>query len=176
MWRSSNPSPPSRAPQFTSNWQSSVFKSYGVSSMAMMLYANLFSSAFTALGLIVTLEIVDVLAYFERNPSILPHMAIMVCSPRPTPLPLRPSSLNQPARPPHQPARPSHGLRTPPTRPLETCARACVLVLASLAAIVQAVCSAIGQLFIFHTIKRFGPLVFATIQVRHLPHPTSRLT
>ena len=60
-------------------------------------YANLFSSAFTALGLLVTLEIVDVLAYFERNPSILPHMFIM------------------------------------------------------------AVCSAVGQLFIFHTIKRFGP-------------------
>ena len=89
---------------FTSNWQSSVFKSYGVSSMAMMLYANLFSSAFTALGLLVTLEIVEVIHYFERNPSIIPHMAIM------------------------------------------------------------AVCSAIGQLFIFHTIKRFGPLVFATIQ------------
>ena len=28
----------------------------------------------------------------------------------------------------------------------------------------MAVCSAVGQLFIFHTIKRFGPLVFATIQ------------
>ena len=28
----------------------------------------------------------------------------------------------------------------------------------------MAVCSAIGQLFIFTTIKRFGPLVFATIQ------------
>ena len=42
--------------------------------------------------------------YFERNPSILPHMFLM------------------------------------------------------------AVCSAVGQLFIFHTIKRFGPLVFATIQ------------
>jgi drug/metabolite transporter (DMT)-like permease len=81
-----------------------VQKSYGVSSMAMMLYANLFSSAFTALGLLVTLEIVEVLDYFERNPSILPHMFLM------------------------------------------------------------AICSAIGQLFIFHTIKRFGPLVFATIQ------------
>lgn len=79
-------------------------KSYSVSSMAMMMYANLFSSAFTALGLLVTLEIVDVLDYFEHNPSILPHMFLM------------------------------------------------------------AVCSAIGQLFIFHTIKRFGPLVFATIQ------------
>ena len=28
----------------------------------------------------------------------------------------------------------------------------------------MAACSAVGQLFIFHTIKMFGPLVFATIQ------------
>merc|ERR1712070_190940 len=33
----------------------------------------------------------------------------------------------------------------------------------------MSVCSAIGQLFIFHTIKKYGPLVFATIQtVRQL--------
>merc|ERR1712127_662213 len=33
----------------------------------------------------------------------------------------------------------------------------------------MAVCSAVGQLFIFYTIKRYGPLVFATIQtVRQL--------
>ena len=29
---------------------------------------------------------------------------------------------------------------------------------------IMAVCSAVGQLFIFHTIKAYGPLVFATIQ------------
>ncbi len=29
---------------------------------------------------------------------------------------------------------------------------------------IMAVCSAVGQLFIFHTIKQYGPLVFATIQ------------
>lgn len=28
----------------------------------------------------------------------------------------------------------------------------------------MAVCSAVGQLFIFHTVKTYGPLVFATIQ------------
>ena len=28
----------------------------------------------------------------------------------------------------------------------------------------MAVCSAVGQLFIFYTIKTYGPLVFATIQ------------
>merc|ERR1712070_577408 len=33
----------------------------------------------------------------------------------------------------------------------------------------MSICSAIGQLFIFHTIKKYGPLVFATIQtVRQL--------
>ena len=69
------------ADSFTSNWQSSVFKSYSVSSMAMMMYANVFSSAFTALGLLVTMEIVSVLEYFEHNPSIIPHMFLMaVCS------------------------------------------------------------------------------------------------
>ena len=30
--------------------------------------------------------------------------------------------------------------------------------------VLMAICSAIGQLFIFHTIKAYGPLVFATIQ------------
>ena len=35
--------------------------------------------------------------------------------------------------------------------------------------VVMAICSAVGQLFIFHTIKVYGPLVFATIQtVRQL--------
>ncbi len=29
---------------FTSNWQSRMFKQYGITSMVMMLYANLFSS------------------------------------------------------------------------------------------------------------------------------------
>ena len=30
--------------------------------------------------------------------------------------------------------------------------------------VLMSICSAVGQLFIFHTIKQFGPLVFATIQ------------
>lgn len=30
--------------------------------------------------------------------------------------------------------------------------------------VLMAICSAVGQLFIFHTIKAYGPLVFATIQ------------
>ena len=56
-----------------------------------------------------TLEIVDVLGFISRNPSVIPHMLIM------------------------------------------------------------ATCSALGQLFIFKTIKHYGPLVFATIQtVRQL--------
>ena len=89
---------------FTSNWQSKVFKQYKVSSTAMMLYANLFSSAFTALGLVVTMEIVKVCAYLQANPLAIMHIVTM------------------------------------------------------------AICSAVGQLFIFYTIKRYGPLVFATIQ------------
>ena len=89
---------------FTSNWQSAVFKEYKVSSTAMMLYANLFSSAFTALGLVLTLEGVTVYAFLVANPSCVLHIVTM------------------------------------------------------------AICSAVGQLFIFYTIKRFGPVVFATIQ------------
>uniref|UniRef100_A0A7S0LHM6 Sugar phosphate transporter domain-containing protein n=1 Tax=Coccolithus braarudii TaxID=221442 RepID=A0A7S0LHM6_9EUKA len=94
---------------FTSNWQSRVFKQYGVGSISMMMYANMFSSGFTALGLLVTLEIIQVVDYMVANPLILNHMLVM------------------------------------------------------------AICSAVGQLFIFHTIKQYGPLVFATIQtVRQL--------
>ena len=75
----------------------------------MMMYINMFSSAFTALGLIVNLEVLSVWAFVTTNPSILLHIGVM------------------------------------------------------------AICSAVGQLFIFYTIKRFGPLVFATIQtVRQL--------
>ena len=75
----------------------------------MMMYINMFSSAFTALGLIVNLEVISVWAFVTTNPSILLHIGVM------------------------------------------------------------AICSAVGQLFIFYTIKRYGPLVFATIQtVRQL--------
>ena len=59
------------ADSFTSNWQSKVFKQYGVSSMVMMMYANLFSSGFTALGLIL-----------DPNPSPIPNP-----SPKPSPHP-----------------------------------------------------------------------------------------
>jgi len=94
---------------FTSNWQSKVFKQYGVDSTPMMMYSNLFSSGFTALGLLVTLEVVQVTHFLRHNPSIVPHIVTM------------------------------------------------------------SICSAVGQLFIFYTIKHYGPLVFATIQtVRQL--------
>jgi len=97
------------ADSFTSNWQSKIFKQYGVSSMVMMMYANLFSSGFTALGLLLNLEIVAVARFVNLNPEVALHIGMM------------------------------------------------------------AVCSAVGQLFIFYTIKRYGPLVFATIQtVRQL--------
>jgi len=94
---------------FTSNWQSKVFKKYGVDSTVMMMYSNVFSSAFTALGLLVTMEILQVVSFLVANPGIVSHICIM------------------------------------------------------------SVCSAVGQLFIFYTIKNYGPLVFATIQtVRQL--------
>jgi len=89
---------------FTSNWQSKLFKQYHIGSVTMMLYSNLFSAAFTALGLLVSLECVQVASFLASNPTI--HMHIMIMS----------------------------------------------------------ICSATGQLFIFFTIKEFGPLVFATIQ------------
>lgn len=89
---------------FTSNWQSKVFKQYGIDSTSMMMYSNLFSSAFTAMGLLVTLEVVGVSSFLLQNPSIVPHIMTM------------------------------------------------------------SICSAVGQLFIFYTIKHYGPLVFATIQ------------
>merc|ERR1719238_2016905 len=74
-----------------------------------MLYANLFSSGFTALGLVLNLEILSVLSFIAANQAIMWHISVM------------------------------------------------------------AICSAVGQLFIFYTIKRYGPLVFATIQtVRQL--------
>merc|ERR1719393_1013066 len=77
--------------------------------MVMMLYANLFSSGFTALGLVLNLEILSVLSFIAANQAIMWHISVM------------------------------------------------------------AICSAVGQLFIFYTIKRYGPLVFATIQtVRQL--------
>merc|ERR1712054_111908 len=73
------------------------------------MYSNLFSSGFTVLGLVVTLEITEVGKYLYANPGVVPHILIM------------------------------------------------------------SVCSAVGQLFIFYTIKHYGPLVFATIQtVRQL--------
>merc|ERR550514_186301 len=74
-----------------------------------MMYSNVFSSAFTALGLLVTMGILQVVSFLVANPGIVSHICIM------------------------------------------------------------SVCSAVGQLFIFYTIKNYGPLVFATIQtVRQL--------
>lgn len=66
---------------FTSNWQSRVFKKYSVGSITMMMYANLFSSGFTALGLLVTWEIGEVIGYIMENPAIIYHIVIMaICS------------------------------------------------------------------------------------------------
>lgn len=68
----------------------------------------------SALGLLVTLEIVDVARFLMVNPSAIPHIVTM------------------------------------------------------------SICSAIGQLFIFYTIKHFGPLVFATIQTVRQVSPVAK--
>ena len=66
---------------FTSNYQSRVFKQYSVGSITMMVYTNLFSTAFTALGLCLTQELTDVSRFVSENPAILPHIFLMaVCS------------------------------------------------------------------------------------------------
>ena len=66
---------------FTSNYQSRVFKQYSVGSITMMVYTNLFSTAFTALGLCLTWELADVSRFVSENPAILPHIFLMaVCS------------------------------------------------------------------------------------------------
>lgn len=92
------------ADSFTSNWQSKIFNEHHVSSMQMMCVVNLFSSSFTAVSIVVGMELSYVSEFLAASPEICTHIFLM------------------------------------------------------------AVCSAVGQLFIFYTIKEFGPLVFATIQ------------
>ncbi|EOD39981.1 hypothetical protein EMIHUDRAFT_69853 [Emiliania huxleyi CCMP1516] len=101
---------------FTSNYQSRVFKQYSVGSITMMVYTNLFSTAFTALGLCLTWELADVAVGL---PS--PHRR-----------------------------DPWWRFSIHPRWP------------------------AAGQLFIFHTIKTYGPLVFATIQTAGQPSGGSK--
>ncbi|KAM8703808.1 hypothetical protein ACLKA7_008441 [Drosophila subpalustris] len=88
---------------FTANWQGSLFKSYGMSSLQMMCGVNLFSSIFTGASLSMQGGFMDSLAFATEHPKFVFDMVIL------------------------------------------------------------SICSAVGQLFIYHTIDVFGPVVFTII-------------
>lgn len=88
---------------FTSNWQSEVFKSYGITSLQMMAGVNLFSTMFTASSLFVQGGFAEGIEFSSEHPKFL------------------------------------------------------------LDCIILSVSSAIGQLFIFFTIAKFGAVVFTII-------------
>ncbi|EDW81457.2 uncharacterized protein Dwil_GK12079 [Drosophila willistoni] len=88
---------------FTANWQGSLFKSYGMTSLQMMCGVNLFSSIFTGASLSMQGGFMDSLAFATEHPKFVFDMIIL------------------------------------------------------------SICSAVGQLFIYHTIDVFGPVVFTII-------------
>jgi solute carrier family 35 (adenosine 3'-phospho 5'-phosphosulfate transporter), member B2 len=88
---------------FTSNWQSDLFKSYGITSLQMMWGVNLFSSLFTGSSLLVQGGFAEGIQFSSEHPKFL-----FDC-------------------------------------------------------IVLSVSSAVGQLFIFFTIAKFGAVVFTII-------------
>lgn len=88
---------------FTSNWQSEIFKSYGITSIQMMCGVNLFSTMFTAASLLVQGGFSEGFAFSSEHPKFLIDCMILSVS------------------------------------------------------------SAIGQLFIFFTIAKFGAVVFTII-------------
>jgi solute carrier family 35 (adenosine 3'-phospho 5'-phosphosulfate transporter), member B2 len=88
---------------FTSNWQSEIFKSYGITSLQMMCGVNLFSSMFTAASLFVQGGFAEGIEFSSQHPKFLADCVILSIS------------------------------------------------------------SAVGQLFIFYTIAKFGAVVFTII-------------
>ncbi|XP_017856394.1 PREDICTED: adenosine 3'-phospho 5'-phosphosulfate transporter 1 [Drosophila arizonae] len=88
---------------FTANWQGSLFKSYGMTSIQMMCGVNLFSTIFTGASLSMQGGFMDSLAFATEHPKFVFDMVIL------------------------------------------------------------SICSAVGQLFIYHTIDVFGPVVFTII-------------
>lgn len=88
---------------FTSNWQSEIFKSYGITSIQMMCGVNLFSSLFTASSLFVQGGFREGIEFSSEHPAFLADCVILSIS------------------------------------------------------------SAVGQLFIFFTIAKFGAVVFTII-------------
>lgn len=88
---------------FTSNWQSEIFKAYGVTSLQMMCGVNLFSSLFTASSLFVQGGFTEGVDFSSEHPTFLFDCVVLSIS------------------------------------------------------------SAVGQLFIFFTIAKFGAVVFTII-------------
>lgn len=88
---------------FTSQWQSKVFKAYGIDQYQMMLGVNIWSIFFTSFALIYTGEGLTSIAFIMADSRALLHMVIL------------------------------------------------------------SITSATGQLFIFYTIKEFGPVIFTII-------------
>lgn len=88
---------------FTSNWQSEVFKTYGITYVQMMCGVNLFSTLFTAASLFVQGGFAEGLSFSSEHPKFLVDCVILSIS------------------------------------------------------------SAVGQLFIFFTISKFGAIVFTII-------------
>lgn len=104
---------------FTSQWQSKVFKQYGVDQYQMMLGVNFWSLFFTGLSLIQSGEGYESLVFLADDPLALYHQVIL------------------------------------------------------------SITSAVGQLFIFYTIKELGPVIFTimmtTRQVDSPPDETKHL-
>lgn len=65
---------------FTSNWQSEIFKSYGVTSMQMMCGVNLFSTLFTAASLLVQGGFSEGIAFATEHPKFLIDCIILSVS------------------------------------------------------------------------------------------------
>lgn len=88
---------------FTSQWQSRVFKAYGIDQFQMMLGVNIWSMVFTGFTLYLSGEFFSSFAFMLADNTALLHMVVL------------------------------------------------------------SITSATGQLFIFYTLKEFGPVVFTII-------------
>lgn len=65
---------------FTSNWQSDLFKTYGITSIQMMCGVNLFSTLFTAASLFVQGGFAESLTFSSEHPTFLLDCAVLSIS------------------------------------------------------------------------------------------------
>lgn len=65
---------------FTSNWQSDLFKTYGISSIQMMCGVNLFSTLFTSASLFVQGGFMESLEFATEHPDFLVDCIILSIS------------------------------------------------------------------------------------------------